>query len=515
MDDGPQLLGEAVSGERVSSRGTMLGAGLSATANENNKSTIEEKEKLERENYEKYSTIARMQNERLSKYADKEIKNLRKNRLKILNKWRSYQREIKYEELTTQIDIICSTHYREIDHQVYKLKNVNNDIDKLNDQFLSTEKSQFRKMGQLNNIHKGKMIELQSEFERDLEILKKEFNSEKEYILNYHKQQKQITESVINEIDKRELNEMHETKQIHETEREELRNKNLEDLNVLKIQLEAETEEYEKQFDETHDRYIESTEDKNHEFEELKQKDEKLSLEIENLMKRIEILQQQLTFWKRKISSNDKECTHKITTLKKNKIQLMQQYRSLKLKMSKFRKTQKDRLSNIVTSARKTNQINSDVLSMGERILKYAEIASKLETEKEKVIPFGDYDKVEEVIDIDNDDTNESLHNLRYFIQKYNIALMDTSCFEQKRKALLGENHKLRAILKAYLQGITVAENTVNEANTLFVVNNNTQFINKSEVNKYNTQKNKCVVEGNHVINAYTTQLNTAHINVA
>ena len=32
---------------------------------------------------------------------------------------------------------------------------------------------------------------------------------------------------------------------------------------MLKISLEAEIEEYEKQFDETHDRYIESTEDEN------------------------------------------------------------------------------------------------------------------------------------------------------------------------------------------------------------------------------------------------------------
>ena len=89
---------------------------------------------------------------------------------------------------------------------------------------IKTEISHFRKMKQLNDIHKERMIELQSEFERDLEILKNEFNSEKEYILKYHKQQREITQCLINEIEKRELNEMHETKQIHETTRE-LRNK--------------------------------------------------------------------------------------------------------------------------------------------------------------------------------------------------------------------------------------------------------------------------------------------------
>ena len=75
---------------------------------------------------------------------------------------------------------------------------------------------------------------------------------------------------------------------MEETLCEELRNKKLEELNVVKISLEAEIEEYEKQFDEIHDRYIESTEDKNRQFGDLKVKDTALSLEIETLMKRIQ-----------------------------------------------------------------------------------------------------------------------------------------------------------------------------------------------------------------------------------
>lgn len=541
-DDGPQLLGEAVSGERVPSRGTMLGAGMSAAMGLNDidesqqlkqslsEKELAEKEKLQREKYEKLMKISRMQKERLTKWEESEIKNLRKNRVKILNKWRNYMREIKYDELSQQIDIISSTNYRELDHQIYKLKNVNNDMDKLNDQFLVCERSHFRKMEQLNDIHKERMIELQSEFERDLEILKNEFNSEKEYILSYNLNQQRIGQCLINEIEKRELNEQHEIKQIHETEREELRNKNLEDLNVLKISLEAEIEEYEKQFDETHDRYIESTEDKNREFAELKQKDEKLSTEIENLMKRIELLQQQLIFWKKKIANNDKDSNQKIKILKKNKSQLMQQYKSLKSKMSKFRKLQNERLSNIVSSARETNEKNTNILLIGQRILKYAQMADKLQTEKEKVLPFGNdiiNNQINENIDIDidNDDDDHSLlSNMKYFIQKYNFALIDSTTFEEKRKTLSAENKKLRAILKAYLRGITVSKNTINEANTLFVVNNNTQYSqNENNNNKLQQKqekllansKTKTIVEGNQIINAYQTQLNTNHINVS
>jgi len=341
------------------------------------------------------------------------------------------------------------------------------------------------------------------------EILKDEFNAEKSYIVKAHARQRSICESLLGEVERRQLTEMHEAKQIHETQREELRNKNLEDLNVLKISLEAEIEEYEKQFDETHDRYIESTEDKNRQFAELKLKDNKLSLEIEALMKRIETLQTQLTFWKKKIGSNDRERTAQIEALRKNKTGLMGQYRSLKAKMSKFRKTQNERLSNVVTSARETNELNADILSSGQRILKYAEIATKLQTEREKVLPFENIEQTQ-AQNIDdaqnqNEDENEAM-NIGHFIKKYNNAVLDTTCFQQKRKALAAENKKLRAILKAYLEGITVSNHTINAPNTLLVVNHSTKVQHKRTAPKVTA-----VVEGNQIVNAYRTQLTGTH----
>ena len=77
-----------------------------------------------------------------------------------------------------------------------------------------------------------------------------DFFFEREYIQSYYNREIKTLSGLISEINRRENNESHEAKQAHETEREELRNKNLEDLNVLKISLEAEIEEYEKQFDE-------------------------------------------------------------------------------------------------------------------------------------------------------------------------------------------------------------------------------------------------------------------------
>merc|ERR1719162_1416530 len=483
MNDGAQLLGEAVSGQRVPSRGTMLGAGMSAAMRApepekpvKDKASEDDADRLRREKAAEQSKVARLQNERLLKWEKQEIKNLRKNRVKIVNKWRASMRALKQEELTSQIEVISSSNYRELDHQIYKLKNINADVDKLNDELVVLERSHFRKTDELGDIHGERMVELQGEFVRDLEILKDEFNAEKSYIVKAHARQRSICESLLGEVERRQLTEMHEAKQVHETQREELRNKNLEDLNVLKISLEAEIEEYEKQFDETHDRYIESTEDKNRQFAELKLKDNKLSLEIEALMKRIETLQQQLTFWKKKIGSNDRERTAQI-----------------------------ERLSNVVTSARETNTLNAEILRSGQRILKYAEIATKLQTEREKVLPFDAEEQEQQSVA----EAEEEPMSIGHFIKKYNNAVLDTTCFQQKRKALAAENKKLRAILKAYLEGITVSNHTIDAPNTLLVVNNSTKV-----QHKRGAPKVTAVVEGNQIVNAYRTQLAGTHARV-
>merc|ERR1711971_237447 len=175
-----------------------------------------------------------------------------------------------------------------------------------------------------------------------------------------------------------------------------------------------------------------------------------------------------------------------------------QQYRSLNAKMSKFRKTQNERLSNVVTSARDTNALNAEILRSGQRILKYAEIATKLQTEREKVLPF-DHE------DVEVDDDNEEPMNIAHFIKKYNNAVLDTTCFQQKRKALAAENKKLRAILKAYLEGITVSDHTIDAPNTLLVVNNSTKVHQKRSA-----PKTTAVVEGNQIVDAYRTQLGVA-----
>lgn len=480
--------------------------------------------------HERRLAISRMQSERLLSWSSSEAALVRRNRVKVLTKWRRYLRELKEEELTAQIGQISSANDRELDHQVFKLRELNNDVDALNGSLVVLERSHFRRMGQLSDIERERLMELQSEFVRDLFILKKEFNAEKEYILRSLSASRSASSWVMASISEREVAAEHEAKSREETLCEELRNKNLEELNVVKISLESEIEEYEKQFDETHDRYIESTEDKNRQFGELKVKDTALSLDIEAIMKRIQVLLQQLAFWRKRMAQNDRECSSRNEALRSNKSGLRAQYRSLKLKMGRFRKTQNDRLQNVVAAARSTKDHNRELLECGKRILSLHAMAAAKCTERERLRPFHRHqqpggghigthshsqcDAAKEYDDavhgdIDIDGGHHGHPELAHFVQKYNAVLLDTTCFQQKRKSLTADNKKLRAVLKAYLDGITVSNHTVNEPNTLFVINHSTKLHRDSVATDHAQRRlqNQCVVEGNQVVNAYQRQL--------
>jgi hypothetical protein len=56
--------------------------------------------------------------------------------------------------------------------------------------------------------------------------------------------------------------------------------------------------------------------------------------------------------------------------------------------MNRFREEEERRLKELTNNSRNAVEKLKDYLSLGERILKTAEICRRLETEKEKVLPF-------------------------------------------------------------------------------------------------------------------------------
>ena len=63
-------------------------------------------------------------------------------------------------------------------------------------------------------------------------------------------------------------------------------------------------------------------------------------------------------------------------------------FQQLKLRMNKFRDAEARRLSVLTQSTSAAKQVSEENIKLGERILKLAELARKMETDREKVAPY-------------------------------------------------------------------------------------------------------------------------------
>ena len=105
----------------------------------------------------------------------------------------------------------------------------------------------------------------------------------------------------------------------------------------------------------------------------------------------------------------------------------------MKKKMAKLRGQKEDHLGLLVTNSLQCMDKLREYESLGERILKTAELCRKLETEKEKVLPFYQSDpdaqeesdlKVEKIFGIEEKSYNE-FKQLDNFYKRYNKVHLD------------------------------------------------------------------------------------------
>ena len=148
----------------------------------------------------------------------------------------------------------------------------------------------------------------------------------------------------------------------------------------------------------------------------------------------------------------DMAARNKSLTEKKMKIHKHSQ--ELKYKMNQFRDAESARLTELIVNSKKCMDTLKDYESLGEKLLKTAELCRKLETERERVLPFymNDPDSVadkpeeikEEIAGLRKGQYNEFMM-LDQFYKRYNKVLLDKLAVDKQKKMLDKENEIGRA----------------------------------------------------------------------
>eukprot|EP00735_Rhodelphis_limneticus_P007283 TRINITY_DN1979_c0_g1::TRINITY_DN1979_c0_g1_i1::g.23125::m.23125 TRINITY_DN1979_c0_g1::TRINITY_DN1979_c0_g1_i1::g.23125 ORF type:complete len:513 (-),score=165.76,sp/A8JB22/CCD65_CHLRE/51.73/6e-148,NYD-SP28_assoc/PF14775.1/3.2e+03,NYD-SP28_assoc/PF14775.1/6.3e+03,NYD-SP28_assoc/PF14775.1/2.5e+03,NYD-SP28_assoc/PF14775.1/2.5e+03,NYD-SP28_assoc/PF14775.1/4.8e-11,NYD-SP28/PF14772.1/7.2e-06,NYD-SP28/PF14772.1/1.5e+04,NYD-SP28/PF14772.1/1.5e+04,Cas_GSU0054/PF09609.5/0.02,GIDA/PF01134.17/2.8e+02,GIDA/ len=429
-----------------------------------------------------------------------EEKYSRVNRLKIQNQWRKIMRVAKAEELRKEIEILSQNHEREVDRKDAIIQMYDRDLDEAEDQYQMALRAHLRETDNLLSLQAQRVKAAAEEFDKDLRILVEEFNVERLEVIRQHQLEKaenlDIMQAMENEFNDQDA----EARQDFESQREEIKSKNQEEYNVLRITLETMIDELERHFDGAHSSYITNTAQRTQMFQFLTEKDRQSAETIEKQMKRLQKLQESLANWKLKIANNAKECEERNRLLREEKDQIARHFQELKGQMNRFRDSEQKRLTELTIHSHACISELKRKLKLAENILKISELNRKLETEREKILPFYNSTPLDEedaermahkgekelsmeavrsmhafTLDDDGKPIDE-WHMLDSFFKRYNKVYMDDLALRQEKDKLERENGDLRAILKQYLDGISVNEDVMNAPNPLLVVNDNVEL---------------------------------------
>eukprot|EP00898_Chlorokybus_atmophyticus_P001718 jgi/Chlat1/2547/Chrsp175S00145 len=415
---------------------------------------------------------------RLQSRLARESEIARANSLKLHAHWRAIMRGAKAEEMRAGVEIAAQNHEREMDRKDAMIQMLDRDLEDAEEQYQVALRSHLQIIDQIMSLQfawtQASGVEITDEFNTAVTALEQEFETERNDYTAAHAHQRKDLLDMMSAMETEFGQAESDARQEFESAREEIRNRHAEEYNVLKISLESTIEELQRQFDHAHQAYLSATDQRASSFKELTERDASSASIIEKRMRKLSRLQESLAVWRAKTGTNTREWEGRNRALREEKEAMAGHYQA-------------------------------------ERILKLGELNRKMETEREKVLPFhplepcagnnkneegeegtvpkelmltakelglqmGDGaqsgDAAESEVPVkpmssyatdENGKMVEEWDYLNNFFKRYNK--------EQAR--LLKENADLRQILKQYLDGISVNHDvlTAPQGNPLFVVN--------------------------------------------
>lgn len=433
----------------------------------------------------------------LKQYQADEERYSRINRHKVQNQWRKLMRIAKVEELIKEVEILSQNHEREVDRKDAIIQMLDRDLEEADEQHQMALRSHLQNVDELVKLQRQRLLNMAEQADKDLAMIENEFKCEFDDMKSTHKRLTKEMKDVNDALEKQ----LHVAEQELRTEFEGLqadyRGKHEEEKQVMKVTLETAVGEFERALDNAYNTYYESTRKQTEKYKQLQQKDLRDSRRIDQMQKRCARLQESLQHWRTKISNNMKEAEARNKALREEKEKVVGHYQELKGRMTGVREAEDRRLTELTLNSRKAITDLNEKLNLAEKIIRLGELNRKMMTEREKVLPFefaqmsGENPDAQEGDDLEaaaatnSDELKQSATTLgadgkpvqewdalNTFFTRHNKILLDKTAMDVEGKRLNQENDRLRGLIKQFVDGISVNDDVMSNANSLMVVNN-------------------------------------------
>jgi DNA-binding Xre family transcriptional regulator len=418
---------------------------------------------------------------------EKEEKLAKVNQLKLQNQWRVIMRKMRAEEVQGDVRIMKETFQRKVDCKNALIHSLAKDIVEAEEQYRVALRRHLVKLEEMLAFQQKRIRKLEQEYAEELETLRVEFDKERKGMIAQHEAEMKELRDILYTMElryrERETDAEHEFQGIMD----DLKNKHLEDTHALKAQCQATLDALWAEFQRQTQEYRRATEERKMKFEALKKKDEESAHTIARQMSKIQKLQDSIADLRRRMAANTKDSDEKTRAIKEDQQAVLTRFRELKMEMNASREAERKNLTTLTLQSDAAMKALQRTKEKGERILTLAEMCRKLETEEEKVLPFYscslDEEAQSEAASVLGQPPSEALAkvmqeygSLENFWKRYNKVLLDRLAQDKEKEMMEKENQQLKALLKQYLDGISVSDEILNRANPLLLVNHRTNL---------------------------------------
>jgi len=445
-----------------------------------------------------------------------EMKNSKQNIARIQESWLKIMRADKTKMLKKEVEIISQNHERDVDRKDAFLQMLDRDLDEAEEQHQVAVRAHLLNVDRLIAIQRSRVEALEQEFKQEVATIEQEFQTERDALLNRHSLEKRELQIIVQEVEAEEEQQRNQEVTEFQAQYEIIRNKNIEEDHQMRSNLEEKIESMREKCTTQLTTYRTSTEASTSDYHTYLSRDASLSKLVERKLRQVERMHQQIAHWKTKIQQNRSDCEERNKNLKTEKKHIQNHFEELKARMNRFRNEEKKRLVDLTVNARTCTKALESQLEIAERILKTSELCRKLETEREKVVPFYlardvDIDSLPFEDDKAKEEIKEALGDtgvdeptyLDCFLKRYNKVYLDLFAVDKEKNRLEKENNQLRSILKQVLDGVSVNDEVMNSHNPLLVVNGKVN-LNHMPVTRKDP---KPFVEAAHHVQAHQSKL--------
>lgn len=469
---------------------------------------------LTKEEYENEHNLNKVKKDYLDNGIRSEVMIAKLNRQKLATYWRKILRIAKTEEFKNELEIYSQNNQRELDSKEAFLQMLDKNLDEAEDQYSLALRNHLLHLEKFLEIQKSREFGLKEQWEADVEDLKEEFRTEAHDIMTTYKRQETELKELSEVMKKEEDMKTQIAKENFQNAKEDLKDKGQEEIDIMNSDMNSKHLNLTTNLENLYQKYQNDTKHKFTQYDKLLQENTLTYRRIEDMMKKIARTQDRIQLRTLKIFQMQKEFDMKNQALNKEREAVNANFLALKNKMFRFREDRERKLTELISNSKQAVTKLQGYLELGEKILKTSELCRRLETEKEKVLPFyettvGETEIPEDLQEAFKEISPEDYHSFAYlnnFFKRYNKVMLDKLAIEKQKETLTSENGKLKNLLKQYIDGISVNDEVLDHNNPLLVIQDRVNI--KKPPAEFIEPGSTTKVEGNFVVRAYNMHKN-------